>query len=192
MIEMFLRPPRTVGLVVADLVRACALLSVLAAAIWWTPVDAGVLALAFPGVLASRFVGLRGGADALVGLSVLLAAWSSVLELYERIAWWDIFVHFTCTGVLAALGYLALHRIGVLPGSRTRAWVTVALTLAIGLALSALWEIVEWVGHTFVSEEIFVAYDDTIGDMAAGAAGAAGAGALASRIDLLEPWEALP
>jgi len=122
---------------------------------------------------------------------VLLAAWSSVLELYERIPWWDIFVHFTCTGVLAALGYLTFHRIGVLPGPRTTAWVTVALTLAIGLALSALWEIVEWVGHSFVSEEIFVAYDDTIGDMAAGGAGAAVAGALACRVDLLEPWEAL-
>jgi hypothetical protein len=37
---------------------------------------------------------------------------------------------------------------------------------------------VEWLGKTYVSSSIFVAYDDTIGDMAVGGLGALVAGAL--------------
>jgi hypothetical protein len=52
----------------------------------------------------------------------------------------------------------------------------VVLTTAFGLAGSAVWEMVEWLGKTFISTDIFVAYDDTIGDMAVGGLGALCAG----------------
>ena len=187
MIENFLRRPRTAGLFLADGMRVVALLSVIAVAVWWTPVDVGVLALALPATLAPRFLGIRGGIDAMLGAAVLLAAWSSVLDLYERIAWWDILVHFVCTGALAMLAYAALDRARVLhPPRDARLWTVVIMAVALGLALSALWEIVEWLGHTFVSEDIFVAYDDTIGDMVAGGAGAAVGGLVLGRARLLE------
>ncbi len=187
MIENFLRPPQTAGLLVADGVRTIAVLSVIAAAVWWTPVDVGVLALAFPATLAPRFIGVRGGIDAMLGAAVLVAAWSSVLDLYERISWWDILVHFVCTGALAVLAHSALHRARVLSDPHgAPLWTVVVLSVALGLALSAVWEIVEWVGHTFVSEDIFVAYDDTIGDMVAGGAGAAVGGLVLRRVRVLE------
>lgn len=187
MIDNFLRIPRTPSLIVADLIRLVAFGSVAAATLWWEPVDAGVLALALPGVLAARFLGMRGSADAVIGLTVLLAAWSSVLDVYERVAWWDLLVHFLCTGALAALASIALQHRTVIPDQRSASlWSTVVLTTALGLALSALWEIVEWVGHTYVSEDIFVAYGDTIGDMAAGGLGAAVAGVLVARVRLLD------
>ncbi|RZI96028.1 MAG: hypothetical protein EOO67_01325 [Microbacterium sp.] len=187
MIDNFLRPPRTVGLLVADGVRAIALLSVIVVAVWWTAVDVAVLALALPATLAARFLGIRGGIDAALGAAVLLAAWSSVLDLYERIAWWDVLVHFVCTGALAMLAYVALDRARVLREPReARLWTVLVLTVALGLALSAVWEIAEWLGHTFVSQDIYVAYGDTIGDMAAGGAGAAVGGLVLGRVRLLE------
>jgi hypothetical protein len=52
----------------------------------------------------------------------------------------------------------------------------VILGLALGLAVSALWEMVEWAGYTFISDRIYVTYDDTISDMAIGGLGALLAG----------------
>ena len=46
------------------------------------------------------------------------------------------------------------------------------------------WEMVEWFGYRFITDAIFVTYDDTIGDMMAGGAGALAAGVLASRFRL--------
>jgi len=187
MIENFLRPPRTAGLVAADVVRALTVVSLVVTAIGWDPMYAGVLALALAGVMAPRFLGLRGGADAVVGLIILGTAWSGVLDLYRRIAWWDLLIHFACTGVLALLAYVALCRARVVPVPRTApGWAVVMLTTSLGLSLSALWEIVEWFAHTYVSEEIYVGYVDTIGDMAAGAGGAVVAAVLLSRVRLLE------
>ena len=44
-----------------------------------------------------------------------------------------------------------------------------------------MWEFVEWVGYRFITDAIFVTYDDTIGDMMAGGFGALVAGVCASR-----------
>jgi hypothetical protein len=81
------------------------------------------------------------------------------------------------------------HRIGdlessavVAPTGRRRTPIVVA-TIA-GLALSAVWEMVEWFGYRFITDAIFVTYDDTIGDMMAGGAGALLVGVVASRFRL--------
>ena len=183
MIADFLRPPRGIGLITADVLRLVGLLSILGAAVWASPTDAGVLAFAFPGLLAPRFVGVRSWFDILTCVVVLVAAWSNVFDLYSRIAWWDLVVHFVCTGVLAALAYLALARLGIVVAARSPGYTRatgIILTTAIGLAVSALWEMVEWVGYTYISDKIFVTYDDTIGDMAVGGFGALVAGLLLS------------
>jgi hypothetical protein len=54
-----------------------------------------------------------------------------------------------------------------------------------GLAVSALWEMVEWAGRTFVTSEIFVTYEDTISDMAVGGLGALAAGVVVALFPLL-------
>jgi hypothetical protein len=190
-IENFLRPPEGRTAIAADGVRVLGLLSVLVAAIWWTATDAGVLALVLPALLLPRFIRARPLFDVVYGVVLLVAAWSNVFDLYTRISWWDLAVHLTCTGVVAAMVFLLLEHVGIITTPRSgpvTAAVPIVLTTLIGLAASAVWEMIEWLGKTFVSEEIFVAYDDKIADMAIGGVGAVLAGvALASMRRQPEP-----
>ncbi|MFB8385695.1 hypothetical protein ACFC3F_00970 [Microbacterium sp. NPDC055910] len=187
MIESFLRVPRTPGEIAADAVRVAGALSIVVAAIWFSATDAGILALALPGLLLPRFVGVRAWFDITYGLTVLLATWSNVLDLYRSVPWWDIPAHAICTAVMAAVAYLALARLRVVPEPRSPAFsrrVPIVLVTVIGLALSALWEMVEWAGYAFITDEIYVTYVDTIGDMAAGGLGALAAGILLAYVRL--------
>ena len=66
----------------------------------------------------------------------------------------------------------------------------VVLTGLLGLALGALWEMVEWFGYAFLTDAIYVTYEDTVGDMAVGGLGALCAGWLmARRPQLLIPTD---
>ena len=186
MVENFLRAPASAGAIVADAVRLLGLVSVVVAAVWFEPTDAGILALALPALVVPRFLGARPGFDIVTGVTVLVAAWSNVIDLYRTFPAWDIPMHLVATGVLAALSYLAAGRFAVvpLPGDPAfRRRTGVVVTTAFGLALSAVWEMVEWIGKAFV-DSIFVTYDDTIGDMIAGGAGALLLGVVASRFRL--------
>lgn len=183
----FLRPPHGAAEWFADAMRALALVSVVAAFIWWEPTDAGVLALVLPGVVLPRFVGVHPLFDIVYSLVLLVAAWSNVFDLYTSIWWWDIAVHVTATGVVAVMAYLFFARLGMLvdPASRSFTLGTaLVLCTALGLGASAVWEMVEWLGKTYISSSIFVAYDDTIGDMAVGGLGALIAGALLRALPL--------
>lgn len=187
MIRNFLRPPHAPAEFAADAIRVLGLVSVVLAAIWWTPTDAGIIAFTLPALLVPRFVGVRPWFDILFGVVVLIAAWSNVLDLYSTVAGWDLVVHFACTGVIAAMAYLALAECAVVPRRHAAGFaprVPLVIVPSIGLAVSALWEMVEWAGHTFISDEIFVAYADTIADMAVGGLGALGAGVLVAYVQL--------
>lgn len=186
----FLRPPSRVSEYVADALRVIAVLSVVVAAIWSTPTDAGILALALPALMVPRMLGMRAWLDIAVGVTVLVAAGSNVFDLYRTITGWDLVVHFVCTGVIAATGYLVLARCDVVPrpdAATFRTRTGVVITAMLGLAVSALWEMIEWAGRTFVTSEIFVTYQDTIGDMAVGGLGALMAGVVVSLLPVLRP-----
>lgn len=188
MIENFLRRPQTVAEVCADVVRGLGALSVIIAAVWFDLTDAGVLALALPGLLIPRFVGVRAWVDITFGATLLVAAWSNVFDLYTRIVGWDLLVHFACTAALVTVSYLLLRRaetITVPDAPRSAVLATVLTTTMLGLALSAVWEMIEWLGYTYISNEIFVGYEDTIADMAVGGLGAAGAGFAVAFVPLL-------
>lgn len=177
--ENFLRAPRGVAEYIADALRILGVLSVIAAAIWSSATDAGILALALPALMIPRVLGMRAGADILLGVTVLVAAGSNVFDLYRTITGWDLVVHFVCTGVIAATVYLVLARCLVVPpqgAADFRKRTAIVVCTALGLAVSALWEMIEWAGRTFVTAEIFVTYQDTIGDMAVGGLGALVAG----------------
>lgn len=172
MVENFLRPPQGLLGVLADVLRALGVLGVVLAVMLFDLTDAGILAFALMGVFAPRFIGLRPAADVLTSVSLLIAAWSNVLDVYTAVPWWDVPMHILCTAVLAAGAHVFLVQRDVLPRpglpSRT---ASVAMTLTIGLALSALWELVEWVGFVYITSDIYVTYHDTIGDIAAGGTG---------------------
>lgn len=190
MIENFLRPVQGPAETAAETLRVIGALSVVVAAVFFDLTDAGVVAFALPGLVAPRFIGMRAGADAVVTGSLLIAAWSNVFDLYTTILWWDDVIHFVCGGVVGVVMYLLLAhaRIVAAPGTRgfTTAGATV-LTALFGLALSALWEMVEGFGYEYITTDIYVTYADTISDMAAGGLGALAAGLLLAFVPLLRP-----
>lgn len=188
--ENFLRAPRGVAEYIADALRIVGVLSVIAAAIWSTATDAGILALALPALMVPRILGMRAGADILLGITVLVAAGSNVFDFYRTIAGWDLVVHFVCSGVIAATVYLLLARCRVVPpqgAADFRKRTAIVVCTALGLAVSALWEMIEWAGRTFITAEIFVTYQDTIGDMAVGGLGALVAGIAVALVRLDRP-----
>lgn len=166
----FLRPPRDVVAFAADVVRTIGLVSLVIAVVAWEGVSAAVFSLALLGMVAPRFLGARPSVDLAVGAGVYIAAVSNVLDLYRRIPWWDVPVHVVTTGLLSLLIVLAADRSGVAFDRRLAPLA--ALVVTVGLALSALWEMGEWAGHTYVDEGIIVGYDDTVLDMMAGGLGA--------------------
>ncbi|MFS0867219.1 hypothetical protein AB3M83_07780 [Microbacterium sp. 179-B 1A2 NHS] len=171
MIDDFLRRPHTITEWAADGIRILGILSVLVAFVWLTPTDAGILALALPALMVPRFAGARAGFDLGYGAAVVIATWSNVLDLYRTVAGWDLVMHFVTTGMIAAMAYLVLRRTRVVPGPDAPARVPIVLVTTIGLAVCVVWEVIEWAGKTFVTDEIFVTYQDTIGDMIVGGAG---------------------
>jgi hypothetical protein len=133
-------------------------------------------------------LGMRPWLDISVGVTMLVAAGSNVFDLYRTVAGWDLVVHFVCTGLIAATGYLVLARCDVVPrpdAAPFRRRTGIVVTTMFGLAVSALWEMVEWAGRTFVTSEIFVTYEDTISDMAVGGLGALAAGVVVALFPLL-------
>ena len=179
MIDALLRPPETRGEVVADVVRALGILSTVAALVLLGPVETALFLLVLLGLLVARSLDVIPGFDTAYGLVLLLAAWSSVADLYARISWWDLVIHCAATGVLAAMAYFLLVQFNAVPAvrrphrpSRSLPLVVPVLVLSLGLALSVLWEIGEWWGNAFIDERINVGYGDTMGDLAAGGLGA--------------------
>lgn len=177
------RPPRTALEWISDAVRAVAIVGVLVSVFALPATDTAVLSMTLPAVMLSRMLGLRSGLDLTVCLTVIVAAGSNVIDLYRSWTGWDLVVHAVCTGVLAAVALVVLDDTGVVARTGRRRTPIVIATVA-GLALSAVWEMVEWFGYRFITDSIFVTYDDTIGDMVAGGLGALVVGVLASRYRL--------
>jgi hypothetical protein len=187
-IENFLRRPQNAAEWFADGIRVLGVVSVVVAGIGWSPVDAGILAFVLPALLLPRLLGAEAWFDICCGAVILVAAWSNVVGLYDAVAWWDLLVHFLCTAVIAAMLYLLLAMLRVVPpppAAPGTARTPILLVTCLGLALSSLWEMVEWFGHTFISAEIYVSYQDTIGDMALGGLGALAAGMVVAFVPLL-------
>lgn len=184
MIDNFLRPARTRGQKLADAIRLLGVLSVVAALVSFGLTDAAIVAFCLPGLMWPRFLGMRGWADVWVCVVLLVAAWSNVADLYRTLGWWDIPVHAVVAGTVAVMSYLLLARWEMVPPPASAGFTAtgaVVLTMVLGLALGAVWEMVEWFGYAVITDEIHVTYDDTIGDMAAGGVGALVGGWLLAR-----------
>jgi len=115
MIDALLRRPAGSGEFFADGVRLTVLFSLAAALLWYGPVDVALFFLVLGGTLISRSLEIPRVFDGIYGLTLLGAAWSSVLDLYAKISWWDIPIHFAATGVIAAMTYFLLSCVGVVP-----------------------------------------------------------------------------
>lgn len=183
MIADLVRRPTTTAERAADGVRGVAVLSTLVMSVWWGPVDVAVFFLALGGLTLSRYARPHPVFDAAYGLALLFACWSSVLNLYDVVGWWDLLVHCVCTGPVAGMAYILAAHVGLLPdaGHTRRDRIAVVLQVVLlGLALSVLWEFAEWAGDTWIDSDIHVTYSDTLGDLAVATLGSAVAGILLS------------
>jgi len=179
MIQALLRRPSGVAEATADALRALAVVGIVVAGIGWGPLSGFSLAVVAVAMTLPRLLGLRPSVDIVFGAVVLVAVWSSVLGIYVSTRWWDLPVHFLTNGLCAALLYIVLVQVEVLADADTlpRPMLTTAVvTTALGLGLGVVWEVFEWFGNNFLDPEIFVGYDDSIGDLVWGGAGALLAG----------------
>jgi hypothetical protein len=174
-------PRRTAerGLVPGDVVRAAAVGSLAVGIVAFGSVAGALFFLVLGGVLVPRFLRVPAALDLCFGSSLLLAAWASQLGWYEAVPWLDLLVHTVCTGLVAVVGVIVMIRgqmleVGAHP-RRAKAGL-VAVTTAIGALSAIVWEVGEWVGHTYLDEGIDVGYSDTVADLAFGLAGAMLAG----------------
>lgn len=168
-------------------VRLLGLASVVVAVVALGPVDAVLLLLVLAGLVVPLTARVDPRLDAAYGVGLLAAGWAGALDLYQRISWLDVVMHLVVTGLVAAIGHLVVARLTgavvdpVLPAAPRVRVGSVAVTTALGLGLSVLWEVGEYLGNTYIDASIHVAYRDTIGDMALGGLGSLAAGLLLVR-----------
>jgi hypothetical protein len=179
--ETLRRPPVTPAEYAADGVRLLGPVSMVAGLLIFGGPAIPAFALVIVGQIVPRILGLRPALDITVGVVLLVAGWSNVLNLYTTVPGWDLLVHFCANGVVAAMLFLLFARWAVPEGERAAPAVrtsprVVILTTSFGLAAAVVWEQFEWFAHTVIDDTIFVAYNDTIGDLTAGGLGSLLAG----------------
>jgi hypothetical protein len=163
-------------------VRVLGAVSLVVAAVARGPVDAALFALVVAGLVVPVSARVGRWLDAAYGVGLLAAAWAGALGLYEAVSWLDLVMHLVLTGLVAAVAHLVLaRRTGAVldpvatSGAGGRVG-SVAVTTALGLGLSVLWEVGEYLGNAYADSTIHVAYRDTIGDLVMGGLGSAVAG----------------
>ena len=128
--------------------------------------------------------------DLLITVTCFTDILGNRMDLYDTVVWFDDFMHFMNTGLLAvALILLTLpHWSGPLR--------TVERALAFGATSAIAWELAEYFAFISRSSERRFAYGDTLGDLALGTAGAVVGGLAVYRLRqqgrLLDPPAVLP
>lgn len=169
-------------------VRVAVLVSLVVASVTRGPVDAALLVLVAGGVTIPPLVGVPARLDAAYGTGLLVAAWCGVLDLYETVWWLDVLMHLVVTALVAAVAHLvlAVRTDAVIDPRAARTAAerrgAVVVTASLGAVLSVMWEVGEYLGHTYLDPTIFVEYADTVGDLVLGTVGSAVAGALLVRL----------
>ena len=107
------------------------------------------------------------------------------MDLYDTVVWFDDWMHFMNTGLLAvALILLTLP-------SESGLLRTVERALAFGATAAIAWELAEYFAFISRTSELSLAYGDTLGDLALGTAGAVVGGIAVYRLrhrgQLLDP-----
>lgn len=120
----------------------------------------------------------------LADLSISLVGFSDILgnrlDLYDTVSWFDDWMHFMNTGLLAG----AL--VAITTSTRHSALDVVVRALGIGLTLAVAWEVWEYRAFVVRSPELPTAYADTVVDLALGWAGSLMAGVVVA-VALLRP-----
>jgi hypothetical protein len=136
-----------------------------------------LLGLAGAAAWAVRPVLLPRVYDLSVVLALALQAGGEALGLYDSIHWFDTVVHFTVPFLGSPVVYIVLARLDVVPDPRDethgRHYAGIfVVTVALGIAIGGLWEIVEWTSDRLFGSELQEDNDDTVRDLMADSVGA--------------------
>ena len=105
-------------------------------------------------------------ADLLVTITCFTDTLGNRMDLYDRVVWFDDWMHFMNTGLLTgAVILLTKQHTATVAETLERA-------LAFGVTAAAVWEISEYFAFVSASSERLSAYADTLGDLALGGLGA--------------------
>jgi uncharacterized membrane protein YjdF len=134
-------------------------------------------------LLVARAVNLPRLYDLGFTVAMILTGWGEALGLYDAWKPYDNVVHFIVPMLGAQVAYIALARIEVLPDMREDFTVhryagIFTVTMALGVAVGGIWEIVEWASDNVFGSELQVSNDDTVGDLISDTLGAATGGLL--------------
>lgn len=171
--ELIVHGPRWAR-VTTDAAAVAGVLSFVAA-FWWDAVAVALFALVLLGLTLPRVAGLPAPLQATSGVTLVVAAWAATLDWYAVVPPLDLLAHVLANGLLAATAVIISTRAGIIPPAPTRPGM-VLVTTAVGALLGVLWEVGEWLGHTWLDDAINVGYDDTMGDLLAGTVGSLLAG----------------
>lgn len=121
--------------------------------------------------------------DLLLLLALTVQGVTEASGAYDDIAWIDRVVHLVVPLLGSGVLYVALARLDVLPDPRSDTrWqhhLGIGLvTFALGTALGAVWELVEWTSDGLFGSALQESNDDTVGDLAMDSLGAVCGGAL--------------
>lgn len=166
----FLRDP-------IDLLRLALIAGAAAFAVSGNARGAVILAVAGVFTLLVRPLLLPRLYDLALVLAASLQGWGEALEVYDAVSWFDNVVHFGVPLLGAPVVYIACARLDVVPDprdeTRGRHYVGIFLiTLALGLAIGALWEVAEYVSDSTLGSNLQLGNRDTVTDLVADGLGA--------------------
>lgn len=113
--------------------------------------------------------------DLLFIVAALLNAGGWAFDWYNQIYPYDEIAHgFTTFALTLALGYVVYNEL--MQSFSDHPWLFVLTIASFGIAIGALWEIVEWTADFFVAKQIVKSLNDTIVDLVMDSIGAIAAG----------------
>ena len=148
--------------------------------VWWLagqPVT--VLVAASLLLVVARLVSLPRFYDLSLIIVMILIAWGEVLGIYDSWRFYDNVVHFTVPLLVTGMIYLLLVRLGVLPELSDLKQVHQKFgffltAVALGMAIGAGWEIIEWSLDEWAGANLVGSATDTATDLIWDTMGATG------------------
>jgi len=136
----------------------------------------GYLAVSTLATFAARLANLPRALDLAFVVALSITGWGEALGLYDSYGWFDRVVHFLVPMLGAPVAYVGLARLEVLPDPRDETTARhhagiFVVTLALGLAIGAFWEIVEFTSDGTLGSDLSEGNADTVGDLIADTSG---------------------
>lgn len=167
-----------------DLLRILLVLGAVASLVAGEGSGAVYLLVSSAGAIVARLVDLPRVIDLAMVLALCITGFGEALGFYDRWGWFDRVVHVVVPMLFAPTAYIALARGDLVldPADQVpdvrRGPALFLLTFALGVALGALWEIVEYVADAAGLSNLSESNGDTVGDLIADTCGSLAGAAL--------------